>query len=142
MFLYGKNLVGDYESGLIYDQNSDYLDDSGQVIRRERTLPNYLSAMNYTYYHKFELDIETGFAPASGDVADTDPMIMLQASNDGGITWGSERWVSMGKIGEYRKRVQWYRTGRARDRVFRVAYTARTKTILMASYVEATVGKN
>ncbi len=142
MFIYGRNLVGDYENGKIYAQDITFLDDDGQPIRRERVLPNYFNNRNTIYYNSFEIDIDAGNARASGAPEDTNPQIMLQFSNDGGRTWSSERWAPMGKVGEYRRRAIWRRLGRARERVFKVAYTARTKTILMAAYVDAAEASN
>jgi len=42
---------------------------------------------------------------------DKDPQIMLQISKDYGHTWGTERWQSLGKTGEYKQRVRWTRLG-------------------------------
>jgi hypothetical protein len=56
----------------------------------------------------------------------TNPQIMLRWSDDGGHTWSNERWVSMGKIGEYGKRVLWRRLGmtqKIRDRVYEISGT-------------------
>jgi hypothetical protein len=58
--------------------------------------------------------------PASGLATGqgSDPQVMLRVSRDGGRTWGNERWRSIGKIGEYKKRVLW---GKVRPRArFRV----------------------
>lgn len=61
-----------------------------------------------------------GSSPGDGNIAGypavttpypDDPHIMLAISTDGGITWGEWLPRSLGKIGEYRQRVQWHRLG-------------------------------
>ena len=54
----------------------------------------------------------------------SDPQAMLRWSDDGGHTWSNEHWASIGKIGEYYRRVIWRRLGmttKIRDRVYEVS---------------------
>jgi hypothetical protein len=60
----------------------------------------------------------------------------LEVSKDGGHSWGSEKTRSMGKIGEYRKRVIWRRLGRAYDFVFRLRTTDPVKTTIVGAWVD------
>lgn len=53
----------------------------------------------------------------------SDPQVMMRLSNDGGKTWGLERWRGAGKTGEYNKRIVWYRLGQGRKRVFEISTT-------------------
>lgn len=48
-----------------------------------------------------------------------DPKVMLDFSDNGGRTWSSEIWRSLGKAGEYRKVARYNRLGSPRDRVYR-----------------------
>jgi len=50
----------------------------------------------------------------------TTPQVMLQYSDDGGKTWSSERWLSLGGPGQYRNRIIYYKLGVSRNRVFRI----------------------
>jgi hypothetical protein len=64
------------------------------------------------------------------------PQVMLRWSDDGGHTWSSEHWASMGKIGEYYKRVIWRRLGmtvKLRDRVYEVSGTDPVKIAIMGA---------
>ena len=66
----------------------------------------------------------------------SDPQIMLRFSDDGGHTWSNEHWKSMGKIGEYYKRVIWRRLGmtvKLRDRVYEVSGTDPVKIAIMGA---------
>jgi hypothetical protein len=69
-----------------------------------------------------------------------DPQAMLEWSDDGGHTWSNEHWASIGKMGEYRKRVKWRRLGRSRDRVFRLTITDPVKVVIIGATAEVTVG--
>ena len=65
-----------------------------------------------------------------------DPQVMLRWSDDGGHTWSNEHWASMGKIGEYYKRVIWRRLGmttKLRDRVYEVSGTDPVKIAIMGA---------
>lgn len=166
IYAYNMHLVGDYQSGIIYQQSLDFLDDNGQEIRRLRTFPHYADDLEYMYYHRLQIDMQTavgisgtsgtggtggafssgfssGFSVGTGDGAedpDVDPQIMLQWSNDGGYVYSSEVWVDAGRIGEYKTRVLWRRLGRARDRVFRVTFTGRCKVFFIAAHIEVEKG--
>jgi len=65
-----------------------------------------------------------------------DPQVMLRFSDDGGHTWSNEHWKSMGKIGQYYKRVIWRRLGmttKLRDRVYEVSGTDPVKIAIMGA---------
>jgi hypothetical protein len=65
-----------------------------------------------------------------------DPQVMMRFSDDGGHTWSNENWVSMGKIGEYFRRVIWRRLGmtlKLRDRVYEVSGTDAVKIALVGA---------
>jgi hypothetical protein len=136
---FGLHLVGDYENGNIYEQSQKYQDDDGQEIRRERTLPHIADnqELEPIIFDRFQLDMQTGIGAATGQSHDVDPKIMLQWSDDGGRTFGNEHWESVGKMGEYKHRVAWRRLGRARDRVFRIAFTARAPLFVIGATTKA-----
>ena len=66
-----------------------------------------------------------------------DPQVMLRWSDDGGHTWSSERWTSMGKIGEFGYRTFWRRLGSSRDRVYEVSGTDPVKIAIMGAELHA-----
>ena len=75
--------------------------------------------------------IPDGGARVSG--ADSaDPQIWQQTSDDGGRTWSSERYESLGKLGEYGHLVCWRRNGRSNNRAFRVICTAAVRVAFIA----------
>lgn len=64
------------------------------------------------------------------------PSAGLSISKDGGHTWSSEYPKSMGKAGEFRKRLRWSGVGRSKDRVFRLRISSPVKKIILGYYVE------
>jgi hypothetical protein len=65
-----------------------------------------------------------------------DPQVMLRFSDDGGHTWSNEHWASMGKVGQYYRRVFWRRLGmtlKLRDRVYEISGTDPVKIDIMGA---------
>ncbi len=72
---------------------------------------------------------------------DSERKVMLRWSDDGGHTWSNEHWASMGKLGEYGKRVIWRRLGmttKLRDRVYEVSGTDPVKIAIMGAELSVT----
>jgi hypothetical protein len=120
-FAFGKHLVGRADSGELYVQSLDVsLDMGGTRTRRLRQGPHLCNNSGWMYFPEIRLIMETGV----GTIADPDPQVMLQWSDDGGHTWSDEHWRSAGAVGEYGKNIIWRRCGRSRDRVMRVVTDA------------------
>ena len=69
-------------------------------------------------------------------VQGSDPQVMLRWSDDGGHTWSSEHWVSIGKIGEFYRRAIWRRLGmtmKLRDRVYELSGTDPVKISIVGA---------
>ena len=71
-----------------------------------------------------------------------DPQAMLRWSSDGGSTWSSEHWTSIGKMGQYSNRAIWRRLGFGRDRVFEVSISAPVKAVIISANLKASAGDN
>lgn len=140
VFAFGKHLMGDYANGKIYHQSLSILDDDGDVIRRIRQSPTIFDEvdLNYIYYTRFQLDMETGV----GNDTDANPKVWLEWSDDGGHTWSNQHIREAGKVGKYKHRAIWRALGRGRDRVWRVGTTAKVKLMLIGAYIGAEKGSN
>lgn len=132
----GETLVGDWETGNIYRLDLDTFTDNGAAIARIRACP-HLATGGYKrqFFTALQIDMEAGVGLAAGQ--GSDPQAMLRWSNDGGYTWSPEMWASIGRIGEYRRRVRWRRLGHARDRVFEVTITDPVKVVIVGASAEA-----
>lgn len=127
-----KFFVADSDTGNIYNLSTDVYTDNGVPIKRQATSRHIDQMGNEFTVDELVLDMETGIGLNDGQGAD--PQIMLQISRDGGRTWGNEKWMSMGKIGQYFRRVIWRRLGLARDFVFQFTMTDPVKfTIIKGS---------
>ena len=109
------HVIGDREDGRIYAFEDGQRTDDGAVITQERIPPRLSSpSLERAFVSELVIDMETGIG-LDGTGQGTDPQAMLRSSRDGGRTWGSERWVSLGAIGNRRVRAIWRRFGQARD---------------------------
>jgi hypothetical protein len=63
-------------------------------------------------------------------------LIGLDWSDDGGHTWSTRHYVSIGEIGEYTQRAIWRRLGRSRGRIFRIMISGAVKIVIIAAYAE------
>lgn len=133
-FFAGKNLVLDYASGKIWELDLGTYTDDGDPITRIRTCPHIHEQVRRITFWSLELDMEVGVGLSTGQ--GSDPQIMLQVSNDGGVTFGNELWRSMGRQGEYKTRVVWHRLGRSRDRVFKLQVSDPVKCVLVGAYAD------
>lgn len=117
----GMNLAGDFEDGRLYAVELDHYTDDGDLIPRIRTCAHILNDGQQITVSALRIDFETGVGLISGQ--GYDPQAMLEVSKDGGHTWGNQRWVPLGRVGERRARAIWRRLGQSRDWVFRVTVT-------------------
>jgi hypothetical protein len=137
MFAFGKHVVGDYENGNLYELTRDEKTDNGSPIMRRRRAPHLTSDLNRVFYSLFELDAQMGVG-LDGVGQGTDPQVMLRYSDDGGHTWSrsSEKWTSLGKIGQTKNRARWRRLGSSRDRIFEVTITDPVDVVLIGAKLE------
>ena len=138
-------------------------------LRSWRALPTGQNNLNRSAHHSLQLDAETGvglnglttgeniyLTTEAGDPLITEsgefilsaigalpvepPQAMLRWSDDGGHTWSSEHWTSMGRIGEYGHRTIWRRLGmtlKLRDRVYEVSGTDPVKLAIVGAELHA-----
>ena len=133
-FFDGMVLVGDREDSRIYKWDLDTYTDDGDPIVRTRTCPHINNSMDRVYYNEFEVDMEKGVGLPNGQ--GSNPQAMLSWSDDGGFTFGKERWDSPGRVGEYKTRMHWHSLGSSRNRIFRFKMTDPVKVVLIESWVE------
>lgn len=120
-FFGGYHIVGDHSRGKLYRLRFDIGTDDGGLIRRVRQAGLPKGENKRQFFGRLELICESGVGLVTGH--GEDPQAMLQVSYDGGHTWGNERWRSMGRIGEYGRRVYWNRCGSGRQITVRLVVT-------------------
>ncbi len=80
--------------------------------------------------------------PGVGTSDTPDPLVMIRASKDGGFTWGNERRLSAGRVGEFFNRINAWQWGQGRDWVFEVSCTDPVLWNLVGAYLDAEGGDN
>jgi len=143
MFFNNESIVGDYANGKIYALDLEKYDDDGETqkwLRSWRALPPGQNNLKRAAHHTLQLDCLSGVG-LNGTIQGSDPQVMLRWSDDGGHTWSNEHWASMGRIGEFGRRVIWRRLGmteKIRDRLYEVSGTDPVETIIMGAELYAT----
>ena len=144
----GVVLAGDWQNGQIYKLDLTNYTDNGDTIRRLRRAPHLVSDLQREYFEELQIQFQSGVGltgittPLNGEVVGANPQAMLRWSNDGGSTWSSEHWASIGLIGKYQNRIIWRRLGWSRDRIFEVVVTDPIKAVIVSANLKATVGEN
>lgn len=129
-YCYGLHLVGsvgtDGNPGAIYQYSRTQYTDCGttitntqtqQAIVRDRIAPHLWANNKRVIYDRIEFELARGVG-LDGGVFGSSPQMMLRWSNDGGNTFGPERYMTPGMIGQYAQRAYMTRNGYARDRVY------------------------
>lgn len=132
MFAYGVIVVGDWENGKLLKLTLDVSTDEGSPIVRIRTFPHMVDNNDKVTYSSFQADIAVGTI----EDQEADPMISLSWSDDKGKTYGNPVEQSLGKTGNYQAVPSWNRLGQARDRIFKLQWSADCITALNGGFVE------
>lgn len=133
-FFAGKHMVGDFESGKIFNMSMSIFDDDGDPIERIRATQHVHSFENRVSYPSLQVDMESGVGLVTGQ--GSDPQAMLRWSDDGGHSWSNGIWRTFGKIGKYGERVKYNRLGASRDRIFELKITDPVKVVIIGAVAE------
>ena len=135
-FAFGEARFLDLIGSSLYRMDETLATDiDGDGIRWQRTGPSIVQENKPIFFGTFELLAETGIGLSSGQ--GSDPQVMMQLSKDGGRTWGSEIWRSMGLLGEYSKRIRWTRCGTGRKKTVRIAGSDPVRVMLAGGYFDS-----
>ena len=122
-----RTLVSDYSDGNIYEINPATYTDNGEPIAREIISRHVFQSNDRTVIDELYVDMEVGVGLTSGH--GVNPQAMLSVSKDNGMTWGAEKWRTIGALGKYLTRVVWRSLGVARDWTFKVRVTDPVKVV-------------
>ena len=139
VYAFGKHLVGDRQSGTIYQMSLDTFTDAGNPIRRLRSVSTF-QERKVTMYRSLDIYAATGFADGVQG-AGTEPLAYLRISDDGGLSFpGNYIEAPLGHIAEYGYRWQWRGLGRSRDRVYEWTCSEPMQISLVEAYSESYPG--
>lgn len=128
-----KTILTDASNGRLYKLNRDTYSENGDPIEGEIIGEHWDSELERASIDCIRLDMEVGSGIASGQ--GSDPQMMLSVSKDGGKTFGTERWRSAGKIGDYRRRVEWRRFGHSRRWTVKIRITDPVRRVVTGAYI-------
>lgn len=125
-FLNGENYFGDATNGTIWRLDPEVVTEGSERIGRE-----FISAYSHNNQwpvqcHSLDMLVDTGNALTG------EPEIELRYSDDG-RNWSNWKPRSLGKIGEYGKRVRWLQLGQFRNRSWHVRNTSTVKAGIVAA---------
>lgn len=133
----GKELVGDSDSNKIGYLDFDTYLDWTDVQRMEWTYQPVFADGQRAFHDRLEIVLETGVA----DTGDEAPQIMLQYSDDGGVTWESLPDREFGLLGERLTRCIWHNLGSSRQRVYKCAVTDQARVAITNTLLEVRGGR-
>lgn len=135
----GGNYVGDFISENIYKLSNDSFVDTTNTICNEVTTAPFHDRLNRISIHSLEISFEMATQNIVGRETDQrylEPTIMIKYSKDGGYTWSSEIWRTIGKVGEKPHRLKINKIGMARDFVFNIKCTDPVYKVLLGAIIE------
>lgn len=129
-----RHIVGDYETGALYELDLEAHDEDGVAPEAVIAFPTLHANGQRMILDELLLDFETGVG-LDGDVdGASDPQVSLDWSDDGGKTWCTPIMGSLGELGSYGTRVRFHRLGMFYQRVLRVRARASVKIALIGAY--------
>jgi hypothetical protein len=128
-YAFGKHLTADFTTANICTMSITIgTEADGSAIRRTRIAPGIFDQKQQIPIRNMEIYLQSGLGVKEGAASDatvlgSDPQVMFTTSDDGGNTWGNERSISAGKIGQFKRRLRMWRMGVPRDRVNKMVVT-------------------
>ena len=104
--------IGDRASGNLYRQDIGNAADNGSQLVRVATLPPLWGEARRAYMASLELELQAGQDP-------TNTSVLLEISDDNGLTWRSRTDANTGMYGQDAHRCRWTRLGSFRQRILR-----------------------
>ena len=130
-FFDGKHIVGDWETGKLYELDFDTYTDNSETLRRFVDFPAIGNGKDRIRHNKLEVMFEGGVGLVGGD----NPQAVLRWSDDGGKTWSNQLWTGIGELGDYTTRAIWRRLGASRRRIYRISVTDAVKVIITSAHL-------
>lgn len=130
-FWKGMHIVGDYESGRLYQLDMDTYNDAGNEIRRVRGFPHLADEGARIMYKEFKAVMQVGSANYG-----LESEIRLRWSSTRGASWEGQVKTTLGARGDYPQDCRFMRLGMSRSRVFELSWTADCPTALNGAYVQ------
>jgi hypothetical protein len=116
---FGIEIVGNSETAQIGKLDPDVYTEWGSTLRASWQYQAIYAEERRVIHDRISVVMEYGVGLTTGQ--GSDPVLMMDYSDDGGMTWNSLPNKKIGPLGNYQYTVDWERTGSARQRSFRGA---------------------
>lgn len=138
--LNNKSFIGDYANGNVYELDFDiYTDNTESFIRTRVTRIFHKDGLSITF-RSLILDPEAGVGLITGQ--GSDPQVMMRYSWDGGRSWSSDLWRSLGAIGQPEYKPTWTNLGHGYDWVFEFSCSDPVKFNLFNIFADIEIGRS
>lgn len=115
---FGKQIVGDSQTGKLGVLDPDTHEEWGEPQVVSWTYQPIIAQGQRASHRRLEIGVAAGRGTATGQ--GKNPLLTLHVSDDGGNTFPrTKQTKSLGMLGEYRKRIQYFNLGESRSRVYR-----------------------
>ncbi len=111
----GKTILGHYNIGRLYEMDVDVGDEDGEHMIFDIRSPITHAFPKRVLAEKMEISMVVGQGINSNNPLLSNPQVSLSHSKDGGRTWSPGQSRSLGKIGEYRKKLTWRNLGEIKE---------------------------
>ena len=134
----GLHLFGDRYSGNIFVEDYDVFTEDSLMIARRRDGIIYTQEYRPLSIDRVEIDINSGAGATTGQ--GNDPQLMFQVSKDKGMTYGNKRFIPLGALGDYSKRVRIHGLGIAEHWGFRFELTDPIACVIVGATANGSFG--
>jgi len=154
VFFDGKNIIGDWEDGKLYELDLDvYLDRAtidgngdatGDLIRRVRVTQTINDDQKKMFFSRLQIDMQVGVGTYSHNDAVNqaeDPQVMLRYSDENGKNWSDILYHELGKAGESDTQVVFSNLGAGYNRVWELSITDPVKAVVLGANAQLRKGR-
>jgi hypothetical protein len=131
-YAYGHHIVGGSDGSVYMLDPFSNSSGSGPLVRERITPHNATPSLSRRRFGSLQIDCNTGGGMPDGSAGS----MLLRYSDDGGMTWGNWRTLSLGAIGRYTARARATMLGSARDRVWHIRVTDPVRCEPVAAIVD------
>lgn len=130
---FGKKLVGSYVDGKLFYMDLESFKEDSDYIERIATFPPISAGPVRAIMDAIHLDFQTGVGLESGQ--GSDPLVMLDYTDNHGATWSSERTAQIGPSNDRDAVAKIFSLGMFRTRTIRVSISDSVKACLLGASV-------
>ena len=122
-WVYGRHLVSHETSGNVLELDLNSFTNDGEIIKRTRVMGSISGEKigargKLLQMSRFELILEKGVGLLDGQ--GDDPIIIIEASYDGGKSFSAGTFMKIGRLGETNIRAEWWSMAKFYDLIIRI----------------------